>query len=228
MPVLAAALMTAAPLTAQEAPPAPAADQAPGPIVVITGPAALEAQTEDGTMPDRQLCLAAGEVAVLASDRITFELAGTACHELAVEEQRAFAAEQETILTEALFDAVAAHAAARESGIEADIERTGRALADARSQLMLTFPPRFYFDGPAAPSQPARPLVFRLAAASPSVHDRMKRGAVITRATVLCLKSAEQATIIGSNGQSVTYTGPGCLKRQGRPTSDNIGAFVFG
>jgi hypothetical protein len=218
MLLLAAALMMATPLAAQEASPASASDPAPGPIVVITGPAA----------PDGRLCLAVGEVAVLASDRITFELVGKACHELAVAEQQAFTAEQEIILTQALFDAEAAHAAARESGIEADIERTGRALADARSQLLRMFPPRFYFDGPASPSPQARPLVFRLAAASPSVHDRMKRGAVITRTTVLCLKSGEQATINGSNGQSVTYTGPGCMRRNARPDRDNIGAFTFG
>lgn len=78
------------------------------------------------------------------------------------------------------------------------------------------------------PAVPPRPIIFRLASASPGVLDRYPRGTLVQRTTALCLNPGEEATIVGSNGQSVSYTGPGCLNRKARPTSTNIGGFTFG
>jgi hypothetical protein len=70
--------------------------------------------------------------------------------------------------------------------------------------------------------------VFRIASASPTVLTRFPRGTLVQSATALCLKAGEQVTVAGSNGQSVTYTGPGCLNRKARPTRENVGGFTFG
>lgn len=82
--------------------------------------------------------------------------------------------------------------------------------------------------GGPGPSVPPRPIIFRLASASPPVLQRYPRGTMVQHSTALCLAQGEQATISASNGQSVTYTGPGCLKRQAKPTSTNLGGFTFG
>lgn len=57
---------------------------------------------------------------------------------------------------------------------------------------------------------------------------RFPRGTVVTLQTEICLKADEQITVQGNNGQSVTYNRPGCLKRSGRPTLENLGGFTFG
>lgn len=54
------------------------------------------------------------------------------------------------------------------------------------------------------------------------------RGSEVSRDTRICLKDGEQISIVGSNGQSVTYVGPGCAQRTGRPTRENQGGFIFG
>ena len=35
-------------------------------------------------------------------------------------------------------------------------------------------------------------------------------------------------TIVGANGQQVSYRGPGCAQRTGSPTGTNPGGFIFG
>lgn len=57
---------------------------------------------------------------------------------------------------------------------------------------------------------------------------RIPRGTLVTRETAICLKAGEQITVAGSNGQSVTYTGPGCLKRSAPASPQNLGGFTFG
>lgn len=80
---------------------------------------------------------------------------------------------------------------------------------------------------PPPPASPA-PAVYRVASGSPSVLARLPRGTLVTRETAICLKAGEQVTVSGSNGQSVTYTGPGCLKRSAPATPQNLGGFTFG
>ena len=79
-----------------------------------------------------------------------------------------------------------------------------------------------------AAAPPPPPPVYRVASGSPSVLTRLPRGTIVTRDTAICLKAAEQITVAGSNGQSVTYTGPGCLKRSAPSTPQNLGGFTFG
>jgi hypothetical protein len=79
----------------------------------------------------------------------------------------------------------------------------------------------------AAPPPPPPP-VYRVASGSPSVLERFPRGTIVTRQTEICLKSGEQVTVTGSNGQSVTYDRPGCLKRSAPSTPQNLGGFTFG
>lgn len=78
------------------------------------------------------------------------------------------------------------------------------------------------------PPTPPRPVIFRIASGSSAVLARFPRGTLVERSTALCLRAGEQVSVAASNGQSVSYTGPGCLKRQARPTRDNIGGFTFG
>lgn len=80
----------------------------------------------------------------------------------------------------------------------------------------------------APPPPPPPPPVFRVRSASPAVLEKFPRGSEVTRKTRICLEEGEQLTIVGSNGQSVTYTGPGCMQRSAPSTSDNVGGFTFG
>jgi hypothetical protein len=80
---------------------------------------------------------------------------------------------------------------------------------------------------PPAPGSPPPPI-YRVASGSPSVLARFPRGTQVTLQTQICLKAGEQVTVTGSNGQSVTYNRPGCLKRDARPTGENAGGFTFG
>jgi len=78
------------------------------------------------------------------------------------------------------------------------------------------------------PPPPPRPVIFRIASGSPAALARFPRGTLVQRGTALCLKAGEQVTVAGNNGQSATYTGPGCLNRSARPTRENVGGFTFG
>lgn len=228
------ALSLAAPLAAQEPAAtatvpaaAPASPPAPGPIVLVSGPDALLAQFGTASVDAAaSLCLMPDETAVLASDRTTFMLSGGSCHQVAAAEQEAYAAEQEANFAHELAAAQAAHEAARASGNEAAISRTDLALKLAR--LKIGRKPVGAAMGGALPFERSSPIIFRLAGASSSVLGRYPRGTIVQRTTSLCLQNGEQATINGSNGQSVTYTGPGCLRRKARPTGDNLGGFTFG
>jgi len=66
---------------------------------------------------------------------------------------------------------------------------------------------------PPGSAAPAPAPIYRVASGTPGVLERFPRGTIVTRDTGICLKAGEQITVTGSNGQSVTYTGPGCLKR---------------
>lgn len=82
--------------------------------------------------------------------------------------------------------------------------------------------------GGSASDPGSRPVVFRVAAGSDSAIERYPRRSIVNRSSRICLEDGEQITIIGSNGQRVTYSGPGCARRTARPSADNIGGFVFG
>jgi hypothetical protein len=81
---------------------------------------------------------------------------------------------------------------------------------------------------PPAAARPVPPTVYRVANGSAGVLARFPKGTQVTLQTEICLKAGEQVTVSGSNGQSVTYNRPGCLKRDGRPTGENAGGFTFG
>lgn len=228
--LLAAALVAgaAAPLAAQDdagepAPAVPAMPEmpAPGPIVLLDAPeAVIEMFGTDPLDPTEEFCLADGEAAVLASDRVTFALEGETCVTLAAAEDRAYRAERREIDPE--FARQEAYAAAV------------REQSERRSRMESEMPVRS-----AAPRVRAgavrgtadttpRPVMFRVYSGSPAVLERLPRGTLVQRETAICLKQGEQVTINASTGQSVTYRGPGCLNRQARPTRNNIGGFTFG
>jgi len=75
---------------------------------------------------------------------------------------------------------------------------------------------------------PPPPPIYRVRSGSPSVLERFARGSVVTQETKICLEDGEQINIVGNNGQSVTYFGPGCMTRTAPATSDNEGGFIFG
>ncbi len=247
----------AAPLAAQEAaPPAPAAttpeaDPVPGAITLVTASEALLARHGvDPLHPDTSLCLGKGESLLLASDRVIVEIASEGCHTAGEVERNAFAAEQRELHTHLIEQAQAEHVAAIEGGDTAVIERAHLKLKEAQrkgaEKGVYVAPPLstrgIAAAAPAAPKRtrtgairasarpatPPRPVIFRLANASPAVLKRHPRGTLVQRTTALCLNPGEEATIVGSNGQSVSYSGPGCLNRKAKPTSTNIGGFTFG
>jgi hypothetical protein len=210
--------------------------------------------------PKGELCLAAGEAAVLASDRTTFRIEGEGCLMIAKAEREAFENEQLAREQQTLDEARTEYEAALEGGdtaaADAAYERYAKVASNApekewvdeiaiaraasiaereRQERERMAPPS------AAPGirvgatresasrpPPPRPVIFRIANASPSVLQRVPRGTLVERTTVLCLMDGEQVTISASIGQSVTYTGPGCARRNARPTSDNVGGFSFG
>lgn len=248
----------AAPLAAQEAaPPAPApttpeVDPSPGAITLVTASEALLARHGvDPLHPDTSLCLAPGESLLLASDRVLVEIASEGCHTASEVERRAFEDEQRALHTHLIEQARAEHEAAIAGGDTAAIDQAHLRLQEAKRKAAergVHVEPPLNTRGiaaaaPAVPKRtrtgsirasarpaavPPRPIIFRLAAASPAVLKRHPRGTLVQRTTALCLNPGEEATIVGSNGQSVSYTGPGCLHRKARPTSTNIGGFTFG
>ena len=74
----------------------------------------------------------------------------------------------------------------------------------------------------------SKPVVFRVSGGTEAVLARFPRGSVVQRRANICLAEGQQLSIAGSNGQRVTYRGPGCMKRNARPTRDNLGGFTFG
>lgn len=98
----------------------------------------------------------------------------------------------------------------------------------APEPVMSAPPPPPMSAPPPPPPPPSPPPVYRVASGSPAVLTRFPRGTLVTLQTEICLKQGEQITMVGSNGQSVTYNRPGCLRRNGRPTGENAGGFTFG
>lgn len=78
------------------------------------------------------------------------------------------------------------------------------------------------------PPPPPPLTIYRIASGTSGVLARFPRGTEVTLKTVICLKAAEQVTLQGANGQSVTYDRPGCLRRGGKVSPENLGGFVFG
>lgn len=242
---------------APPAPTMPEADPPPGAITLVTASEALLARHGvDPLHPDTSLCLVQGESLLLASDRVLVEIASAGCHTASEVERRAFEDEQRALHTHLIEQARAEHEAAIAVGNAATIEQAHRKLKEAQrkgagkgvydeavivgsppgakpARLKAAAPPKRTRTGsirasarPAA--MPPRPIIFRLANGSPAVLKRHPRGTLVQRTTALCLNPGEEATIVGSNGQSVSYNGPGCLNRKARPTSTNIGGFTFG
>ncbi len=242
-----------APLAAQEndAPiPAPAPSQ-PGPIVLVSGPRALTARLGDMPLdPAAELCLDHREEAVLASDRVTFTLTGKDCVIPATAEQATWDAYRAAIVEEARTNLIRAMYGEEPEALataRAEYIRVMREVMGVETDGMIELPPveavvvESAEDGPRSrkrvrtaamrgtpPPPPPRPVIFRIASGSPAVLARFPRGMLVQRGTAICLKTGEQLNIAGSNGQSVSYSGPGCLNRGGRPTSENVGGFTFG
>lgn len=239
--------------TPDPAAPGDAAPPAPGTIHLVSASETVWARGVVVTDPDAMVCLEEGEEVLLASDRVTFTLSGARCFTPEWGERRAFEHEQQVIAAEAAELARIQLDEARQSGdaaaiaqaeqvyaaahngpgdpvVEAEVvESTGAASPAPRSAR-----PKRARTGSVRPSAsrpapaPPRPVIFRLANASPEVLKRYPRGTLVQRTTALCLNHGEEATIVGSNGQSVSYSGPGCLHRKARPTAENIGGFTFG
>lgn len=81
---------------------------------------------------------------------------------------------------------------------------------------------------PSAALNQVPPPIYRVRSGTPSVLERFPRGSVVTEETEICLEEGEQVNVIGDNGQSVTYVGPGCMARSAPATGDNEGGFIFG
>jgi hypothetical protein len=198
----------------------------------VAGDELLAQYGEEPLDPALELCLARGEVVVLGSDRVTFELTGERCFDIDAAEAEAFLEEQAELASAAIGAPIAEPAipssrrnAQRNSDVSAGrYGNVTRRVQSRRSGQSLPPPP----PPPPPPQAAARPIIFRVANASPAVLDRYPRGSVVQRSSRLCLDTGEQITILGTNGQRVTYRGPGCLQRQTRPTRENLGGFIFG
>ena len=216
-----------------------------GAIRLVSGSPAVAARLGTKPLaPQRRVCLAEGEEAVLASNRATFQLEGAQCFTLGKAESDAYQ-QEEAALGDSLFDAaVSAYHAALQGGDPAAIA----AAAEELKVIARRYPEelqqlrRFAFAlgamvrglwtpelaAPKPPSKQPRPVIIRISSGSASALARFPRGSVVERSASLCLKAGEQLTVATSTGQAATYTGPGCLTRRGQATADNIGAFVFG
>jgi hypothetical protein len=256
--LLAPLLALAAPLAAQDsepapAPAAPAPASEPGPIILVSGSDRLTRKAGHAPLdPAAELCLDRGEEAVLASDRVTFTLTGEACVIPAVAERATYDAYRAAIVDDArtaLIRAMYSEDPERLAAARADYVRVMREVMGIETDGMIELPPveaevvgstgddtprprkrvrTGALRGDRPPPPPPRPVIFRIASGSPPALARFPRGTLVQRGTPLCLKAGEQVSIAGSNGQSVTYTGPGCLNRTVRPTRDNVGGFTFG
>ncbi len=247
------ALSQAAPVAAQEA-------AAPGPIELVSGDSRLLIGTSGNNLdPEVNVCLLPDEVALLASDRVIFQIEGEGCYVPAEAEAEAFANAQRALMHQEFEEALAEYDATIASGDEAAKERAyeryaelaknlpegewvdevAKAREDAIAEreaeermrhapIAASRPSNGAPRGIKRPAVPPRPIIFRLASASPTVLQRYPRGKVMEKTTELCLNPGEQATVSGSHGQSVTYSGPGCLRRKAMPTGTNLGGFTFG
>lgn len=259
-----------------------------GAIYLVSGSEALTGLlgTEEPLAESAEICLAAGEEAVFASERTLFELGGENCFILGDGEAEAYALALLVEEEAAQADSDAPVAAASGSGGGGNggsgvvVKSAGptsatypvgkRIAANSRlclqagdSVTLLSRGGTRAFRGPGcfttgtsgASSRSAfaqltrqrggrarsgasrggssdesgsRPVVYRVAAGTDSAIERYPRRSLVNRSSRICLENGEQITIIGSNGQRVTYSGPGCARRTARPSADNIGGFVFG
>lgn len=94
---------------------------------------------------------------------------------------------------------------------------------DAMMEPVMAPPPPM-----AEPAAASPPAVYRVRSGSPAVLQKFPRGSEVTRSTRICLAEGEQITISGSNGQQVSYRGPGCMQRTAPPSGTNQGGFTFG
>ncbi len=94
---------------------------------------------------------------------------------------------------------------------------------DAMMEPVMAPPPPM-----AEPAPVQAPPVYRVRSGSPAVLQKFPRGSEVTRSTRICLAEGEQITISGSNGQQVSYRGPGCMQRTAPPSGTNQGGFTFG
>jgi hypothetical protein len=94
---------------------------------------------------------------------------------------------------------------------------------DAMMEPVMAPPPPM-----AEPAPVQAPPVYRVRSGSPGVLQKFPRGSEVTRSTRICLAEGEQITISGSNGQQVSYRGPGCMQRTAPPSGTNQGGFTFG
>lgn len=70
--------------------------------------------------------------------------------------------------------------------------------------------------------------VFRVATGTGDVLSQFPAGTRVTADVEICLQRGQQVTLISSRGQRVTYRGPGCARRNARPSATNQGGFTFG
>lgn len=215
-----------------------------GPIKVINAsPSVLTRVGPERLDPDTPFCLSDRETALLASERVSFVLTGEECISPTAAEFYAFKQELAVVNEQNLSEAIAANYAAQQNGDQADIDRAAARLREAAKQAPATIarlrqggdfsisgrPGVYFLMQPRDPNpRRPRPIIFRVASGSTDVLNRFPRGTVVQQSMALCLSQGEQLTVAANVGQSATYTGPGCLRRQGRPSRDNIGAFTFG
>jgi hypothetical protein len=213
---------------------------APGPIHQVAASETVWARGLMASDPGAVVCLEEGEEMLFASDRVTFQILGEGCFKLGMAEEDAFADEQRALHTHLIGQAEAEHQVAAASGDKAATDLAHARLQEALRQgaehgvhpatpaaastrraatatLMRSAPGRVRTgavrgDPPAVPA--SRPVIFRLASATPGVLKRYPRGTLVQRTTALCLNRGEEATIVGSNGQSANYSGSGCLHRK--------------
>jgi hypothetical protein len=208
--------------------------------------ASLSISDRYGTKPFSKgatLCLAASDEVVLASVRVTFTVRGERCYTVADAEREAFEQEQGEADKVALYRAEEIYYAARKGGDPAEIERARENLIGSARRVPTEVErwrdietasrscPRCLYEllfPPQPPPDRPRSIIFRVASGSPDALARFPRGTVVQRSMSLCLRQGERMTVAANNGQTATYTGPGCLKRLGMPTRENLGAFVFG
>lgn len=70
--------------------------------------------------------------------------------------------------------------------------------------------------------------IFRVATGTGDVLSKFPAGTRVTQELEICLARGQQITLISSRGQRVTYRGPGCARRNARPSATNQGGFTFG
>lgn len=171
-----------------------------------------EYASESWLDPALEICLEEGEQVSLARTNTqiaTMELRGPLCTQVGTADEVA------TIVAERADPELASMMARRLM-----MEEQSRQSAERRVRAGST-------RGVASASS-SRSTVFRVASGSSEVLAEFPRGTTVTRGTELCLARGQQVTLISSQGQRVTYRGPGCARRNAQPSESNLGGFTFG